>query len=219
MTVTLLTGDVRVMLATLPAESVHCVVTSPPYWGLRDYGTATWEGGDATCTHDVSTIRTKPELLGCTSWSHRDASGFNGNYCRKCRARRIDRQLGLEATPEEHVANIVEVFREVWRVLRKDGTCWINYGDSYASGEIGRHDALTAVDGNSLINYKGLGTAQKTRQQRRLFTGLKPKDLVGMPWRVAFTLQADGWWLRSDIIWAKPNPMPESVATNHRPAA
>jgi DNA modification methylase len=106
----------------------------------------------------------------------------------------------------------VEVFREVRRVLKDDGTVWLNLGDSYASGEIGRHDALGAVSGNAGITYKGLGEAQRgERQQRRLTTGLKPKDLVGIPWRVAFALQADGWYLRSDIIWSKPNPMPESV--------
>jgi len=107
---------------------------------------------------------------------------------------------------------MVEVFRGVWRVLRDDGTLWLNLGDSYASGEIGRHDALGAVSGNAGITYKGLGTAQNgKRQQRKLTTGLKPKDLCGVPWRVAFALQADGWYLRSDIIWHKPNPMPESV--------
>jgi DNA modification methylase len=127
-----LVGDVRERLRDLPASSVQTVVTSPPYWGLRDYG----------------------------------APG----------------QLGLEPTPEEYVANIVEVFREVRRVLRDDGTVWLNLGDSY-------NDMAATVAP----------------------PGLKPKDLVGVPWRVAFALQADGWYLRSDIIWAKPNPMPENV--------
>lgn len=120
MSTRLLQGDCRTILPTLADESVHCVVTSPPYWGLRDFGG--------------------------------------------------DEQLGLEPTPEEHVANMVEVFREVRRVLRHDGVLFLNYGDSY-----------------------------------------QDKQLVGMPWRVAFALQADGWWLRQDIIWHKPNPMPESV--------
>ncbi|SRR6266498_1992393 len=173
MTVTLLTGDVRDVLPTLPAESVHCVVTSPPYWGLRDYGTATWDGGDAACDHITTRAAAADRALtisGCTSWTTREASLISRDVCRKCGARRIDRQLGLEATLEEHVANMVEVFRAARRVLRKDGTCWINYGDCF-----------------------------------------KDKQLCGMPWRVAFALQADGWWLRSDIIWHKPSPMPESV--------
>jgi len=121
-------GDTLTVLKTLPDELVDCVVTSPPYWGLRDYG--------------------------------------------------MEGQIGLEKTPEEYVAKMVEIFGELKRVLKKEGTCWLNLGDSY--------------------NGSGHNT-------------LKPKDLVGIPWRVAFALQADGWWLRQDIIWAKPNPMPESV--------
>jgi DNA modification methylase len=140
----------------LADRSVHCVVTSPPYWGLRDYGV----GG----------------------------------------------QIGLEATPDAFVAEIVRVFREVRRVLRDDGTLWMNLGDSYAStGEFGRNDG----GGPGRL----LGEVQAERSSRRLKNdhGLKPKDLIGIPWRVALALQADGWYLRSDIIWAKPNPMPESV--------
>jgi DNA modification methylase len=155
-------GNAIDKLAGLPDESVHCVVTSPPYWGLRDYG--------------------------------------------------VSGQIGLEPDFRDYIATMVAVFREVRRVLRTDGTLWLNLGDSYASGEIGRHDALGAVGGNAGITYKSLGTAQNgARQQIRLNTGLKPKDLCGIPWRVAFALQEDGWWLRSDIIWSKPNPMPESV--------
>jgi DNA modification methylase len=120
----------------------------------------------------------------------------------------VEGQIGLEATPEEYGKNIVEVFREVRRVLRKDGTCWVNLGDSYASGEIGRHDGYNPTRANGSGSNKPFGL----RQQRNIKTGLKPKDLVGTPWRVAFALQADGWWLRSDIIWSKLNPMPESVS-------
>lgn len=149
-------GDCRERLRELDAESVHCVVTSPPYWGLRDYG--------------------------------------------------VEGQLGLEPTPEAYVASMVEVFREVRRVLRSDGTVWLNLGDSYAA------------NGVSGLGIKGeastlVGTANHahTAQPKTVPSGLKPKDLVGIPWRVAFALQADGWYLRSDIIWSKPNPMPESV--------
>jgi DNA modification methylase len=117
--------------------------------------------------------------------------------CGKCGAKRIDKQGGLEETPEEHVEWIVGVFREIRRVLRPDGTAWVNYGDCYASG----------TGGDRKI---GPGDRTKARKRPQL-ESLKPKDLVGMPWRVAFALQADGWYLRSDIIWSKPNPMPESV--------
>jgi len=151
---TILVGDALEQLRTLPDESVHCVVTSPPYWGLRDYN----EPG----------------------------------------------QLGLEPTPEEYVAKMVEVFRDVRRVLRGDGTCWVNLGDSYAGGGGGNYGS-----GMSVSAHKTHPTASKDKPKTP--PGLKPKDLVGIPWRVAFALQADGWYLRSDIIWAKPNPMPESV--------
>jgi DNA modification methylase len=154
-------GDCREVMASMEPESVHCVVTSPPYWGLRDYG------------------------IG-------------------------DKGIGLEPTPEAYVANMVAVFREVRRVLRADGTVWLNLGDSYAnpppSGTAGQwapggstRYTQSAVDGQRLIG----GTMAAS--------GLPAKNLVGIPWRVAFALQADGWYLRSDIIWSKPNPMPESV--------
>tara|TARA_R100000808_G_scaffold2414_2_gene9659 strand:+ start:804 stop:1721 length:918 start_codon:yes stop_codon:yes gene_type:complete len=143
-------GDVREVLKTLDDESVQCVVTSPPYWGLRDYG--------------------------------------------------VDDQLGLEATPEEYVANMVSVFQEVKRVLRKDGTVWLNLGDSYSSG--GRETTTN----QTLRGGKDYGVTRPKPNK-----SIKPKDLVGIPWRVAFALQEDGWYLRSDIIWNKPNPMPESV--------
>jgi DNA modification methylase len=146
---TLYVGDVIEVLSGLPDESVHCCVTSPPYWGLRDYGT---EG-----------------------------------------------QIGLEATPELFVAAMVDVFREVRRVLRRDGTCWLNLGDSYNSAASNQR--------NELIGGWDAGMGRSTTIDKNL----KPKDLCGIPWRVAFALQADGWYLRSDIVWSKPNPMPESV--------
>lgn len=135
----------------LKDESVQCVVTSPPYWGLRDYG--------------------------------------------------IPGQLGLESTPEEYVANMVGVFRELRRVLKRDGVCWVNLGDSYTSGNRTHRRDSDAKNLAALQTFDRIETPE----------GLKPKDLVGIPWRVAFALQADGWWLRQDIIWHKPNPMPESV--------
>lgn len=159
MSATVLVGDCRAVLRTMDAESVQCCVTSPPYWGLRDYG--------------------------------------------------VDGQMGLEPTPELYVEHLVDVMREVWRVLRPDGTLWLNLGDSYAGSGRGlmgdgtpsdRGDAKQGTNRGTTVGAFGKSTS-----------GLKPKDLVGIPWRVAFALQADGWWLRSDIIWHKPNPMPESV--------
>lgn len=209
MSVRILIGDVRERLRELPDESVHCVVTSPPYWGLRDYGTATWEGGDAGCDHDQRRRERDPNSKSATN-AGASRDGLAGKECcRKCGARRVDSQLGLEPTPEEHVRVMVEVFREVRRVMRRDATLWCNYGDVYFNGGGEKHDGgHDYVDGGTkkLMAAKGM-TIPRTGP----ISGLKPKDLVGMPWRLAFALQADGWWLRSDIIWAKPNPMPESV--------
>jgi DNA modification methylase len=148
----ILIGDVRERLHELPDASVQTVVTSPPYWGLRDYGS--------------------------------------------------DEQIGMEQTPNEYIEQLFSVFREVRRVLRDDGTLWLNLGDSYAAGASGRND--------SGDNGRFGGPRQPVKR-RNTPDGYKPKDLVGIPWRVAFALQADGWYLRQDIIWHKPNPMPESV--------
>ena len=154
----LINGDVRQSLGKLESESVQCVVTSPPYWGLRDYGS---EG-----------------------------------------------QLGLEETPDEYIDNMVEVFREVKRVLRKDGTLWLNLGDSYAGGgRAGKNPEYKAKH----TNFGKVQDMSTYTEPSKIPKGLKPKDLVGIPWRVALALQADGWWLRNDIIWSKPNPMPEPV--------
>jgi DNA modification methylase len=142
----------------LPDNSVDCCVTSPPYWGLRNYG--------------------------------------------------VDGQLGLEKTPEEFIEKMVAVFQEVKRVLKPEGTCWINIGDSYANGRIGRDDQQKFY--NRTHGYKS--KALESASRRSLPVGLKPKDLVGIPWMLAFALRSAGWYLRQDIIWHKPNPMPESVS-------
>ena len=201
----LLTGDCREVLRTLPDASVQCVVTSPPYYGLRDYGTAQWEGGDAGCDHAFSMSRHSGLAAAAERCDGivRNASGpvfarapqQAWETCGKCGARRIDAQIGLEATPDAYIATMVEVFREVRRVLRPDGTCWVNMGDSYNANQ------------GSGFN----GNAGKPTASPKVYTGLAPKQLLMMPARLALALQADGWWLRSDIIWAKPNPMPESV--------
>ena len=195
-------GDCRAVLATMEAESVHTVVTSPPYWGLRDYGTATWEGGDADCDHkkpNADTGHITHSTLGGGKATNAAQVGGYRSTCGKCGATRQDAQLGLEPTPEQYVENMVAVFREVRRVLRSDGTLWLNLGDSYAAN---RGYQVPDSKHRDVGNSKGMKADA---------IGLKPKDLVGIPWRVAFALQADGWYLRSDIIWSKPNPMPESV--------
>src|SRR5271156_2005852 len=134
--ITVLGGDCRDFPRTLPDESVHCVVTSPPYWGLRDYGTAKWQGGDPQCGHFKLAGGTQSQNLGKSLAAsaanvERSSVAFRGT-CGKCGAVRIDAQLGLEKTPEEYIATMLEVFREVKRVLRDDGTLWLNMGDSYA---------------------------------------------------------------------------------------
>lgn len=147
-------GDCLDVLQRMPDQSVQCVVTSPPYWGLRDYGDPN--------------------------------------------------QFGLEPTPQEYVQNLVRTFQEVRRVLRDDGTVWLNLGDTYAAGGMGKGS------GKQLTN-RGTSAGGHMDKPRKAPSGLKPKDLVGIPWRVAFALQDDGWYLRQENVWEKPNPMPESV--------
>lgn len=222
-------GDCREVLQRLPAQSVHCVVTSPPYWGLRDYGIepAIWysdglvndcghEWGDWQEHHDEreQTIQGKTRT---TDRSYGDESRrFNGNHQKHTAGSFCDHcgawlgNLGLEPTPELYIEHIVEIFQAIKRVLRDDGTLWLNLGDSYWNGggvkKDGGHDF---VDGGKSKLEQARGSILQQKSSTSL--GLKPKDLVGIPWRVAFALQADGWYLRSDIIWQKPNPMPESV--------
>jgi DNA modification methylase len=174
----LICGDASDVLATLPDRSVHACVTSPPYWGLRDYGVPprVWDG-DPNCRH---------------RWEPAD----RGESCLRCRAWRGC--LGLEPTPDQFVENLIAVLREVHRVLRDDGTLWLNLGDSFAASR------TYQVPNN-------IGRDSGTSVGSRVPPKLKPKDLIGIPWRVALALQEDGWWLRSDIVWEKPNAMPESV--------
>lgn len=205
-------GDARDELRTLPSECVQTCVTSPPYWGLRDYGTGQWIGGSAECDHrgprKANQAGFNERYFGRPSVeSDKQSQVFEPfrEVCGKCGARRVDRQLGLEPTPQEYVSQLVSVFRQVRRVLRKDGTLWLNLGDSYATGG----GKVGDCPGGGQQGEKWSGP--KTQPNRLRIPGLKPKDLVGIPWRVAFALQADGWWLRSEIIWHKPNPMPESI--------
>jgi DNA modification methylase len=210
---TIIQGDALIELRKLPSESVHCCVTSPPYWGLRDYGTANWEGGDDSCDH-LNHASVPKGTADSHSPDQQSRLGMLKPYahaCGKCGAKRLDAQLGLEKTPAEYVAKMVEIFREVRRVLRKDGTLWLNLGDSYCNAGSSRNGE--GLDGKQRGGAKGEELGYQKRDPRYALRkqGIKHKDLIGIPWRVAFALQADGWYLRSDIIWAKPNPMPESV--------
>lgn len=200
-------ADVRESLKTLPDQSVQCVVTSPPYWGLRDYGTGSWDGGDPACVHSVGGQVSDNKYTGAITTGQRP--GVDASHCRLCGATRVDEQIGLEQSPEDYVTAMVEVFRDVRRVLRDDGVLWLNLGDSYSRGD---RDTVP-------VHRGALSSAHDP--QRYLFSSpaaklgehptIKPKDLVGIPWMLAFALRADGWWLRSDVIWAKGSCMPESV--------
>jgi DNA modification methylase len=223
--VTLYLGDALDVLRELPDESVHCCVTSPPFYGLRDYGTGRWEGGDDECDHAANAPvsnqvdprhQAKPgwdSTSGKTKETTNRAERVPGRVC-VCGARRIDQQIGLEETPEQWVNKLVAVFREVRRVLRSDGTCWVELGDSYATSQFTRQGKPRNVP-QAANGYAG---EEWTTDRSEAYSahgwdvsGLKPKDLCGTPWLLAFALRADGWYLRSEIIWSKPNPMPESV--------
>lgn len=209
--VTIYHGDSRVILPQLPAASVHCCVTSPPYFNLRDYGGGEWRGGDEGCDHAMQRSTSSSTLgLAKGQASHEAAMRREAavpvpyrDTCGKCGATRHDQQIGLEATPAAYVAELTGVFEQVRRCLRNDGTLWCNLGDSYNS-------AASNQNGNGLDGKTRGGNAQAGRRTQ-IYDGIKVKDLIGIPWRVAFALQEAGWWLRSDIIWSKPNCMPESV--------
>jgi DNA modification methylase len=275
----ILQGDALTRLRELPTGTVQCCVTSPPYYGLRDYGTDVWEGGDPDCDHRMQSrgnpdaaakYVTKSTLGGGNNTQQHQQEPSYGQVCGKCGARRVspwtggdqdcdhsiahtrtvgnapsakstlttnngrgpqpgdkfhadqrrevatdcpcgavrtDGQLGLEATPDEYVTRLVAVFREVRRVLRADGTLWLNLGDSYASNMT----AGTKEFRNPAFNINRPSRAATKTAAKTVPEGCKAKDLLGIPWMVAFALRDDGWYLRSDIIWAKPNPMPESV--------
>lgn len=227
MAYSILLGDCRDTLKTLPDGSVRCVVTSPPYFGLRDYGTAEWEGGSPECDHSRFLGGNGQASAKQVTSAGTQAYQYRGT-CGKCGARRVDRQIGLEPTPDEFVAALVEVFCEVRRVLADDGIVWLNMADSYGAG------TRSTQVGQTVSN----GSLRDIPPQGRV-SGFS-KQLLGIPWRVALALQADGWILRSDIIteselycpcgcgvvleerivrygqdgdiiWKKPNPMPESV--------
>lgn len=197
-------------LKSLPDNSIDCCVTSPPYYALRDYGTGHWEGGDPNCPHYRTSKVSENTATGHKAMmdsGHPVGDAIYKSVCPLCGAIRVDEQIGLEETPEEYIQKLTEVFMEVYRVLKPEGTLWLNIGDSYNgykgnakskyndSEFVGGHGGHPTRNGN-------LGLEDKS---------IKPKDLIGIPWMLAFSLRNVGWYLRQDIIWHKPNPMPESV--------
>lgn len=195
-------GDVLEQLEGLPEKSVHLIATSPPYFNLRDYQTDAWEGGDPLCSHKAGKETSRASKGKQASNAH--ASIAAPGTCRKCGAQRVTKQIGLEATVREYEDKLAEVFRKAMRVLRDDGTLWLNLGDSYSANR-----------GYQVPDSKHRDVGNATGMKGEAQTGLRPKNLIGVPWRIAFALQADGWYLRAEIIWEKLQAMPES--TTDRP--
>ncbi len=229
---TIYQGHILDILKEMPPESVQMVVTSPPYWGLRDYGLPPMVWDEKRLGHCRQIINNRETYVkdghewgdeikkrnrgSCGDKSTLDGGDMipnientQGQFCQVCNAWRGS--LGLEPTPELFIDHIVQIFREIRRVLRKDGTVWLNLGDSYASSGSGfGQDNSEKSNGGACEGFRDAKYLNQ-KNPKTAVSGLKPKDLIGIPWRVALALQADGWWLRSDIIWHKPNPMPESV--------
>ena len=204
-------GDSLEVLITLPDESIDCCVTSPPYYALRDYGTGTWEGGDPNCDHEAARKKTRFDYAFNSFQDGSKGTDVKeyAKVCPICGARRVDRQIGLEDTPEEYIEKMTALFAEVRRVLKKEGTLWVNIGDSYNGQGAGKNPGgLT----RKAMERKGKDYEDTVvRTGKKVVGSCKPKDLIGIPWMLAFALRSDGWYLRQDIIWHKPNPMPESV--------
>lgn len=214
----LIHGNAVDALKTLPDESVDCCVTSPPYYALRDYGTGHWEGGDPNCDHAEAKISTRfDRTMTEKSKVQKNNKGTDMKrykaVCPKCGAVRVDEQIGLEQTPEEFIDRLVEVFHEVKRVLKPTGTLWVNIGDSYwGSGSRG-FDFTNVFTEKSKVQMNNKGTVDLSELPKlKGNVGVyKDKDLIGIPWMLAFALRADGWTLRQDIIWNKLSTMPESI--------
>lgn len=197
-------GDNRQTMRRWAEEGVkvQTCVTSPPYYGLRDYGTGTWIGGDPECSHKRDSKHSDKTITGHANTDLVVGDAIYKSTCPKCGAVREDLQLGLEETPEEYIATMVDVFRHVKNILADDGTLWLNIGDSYCG---------TGSKGDWVDPKNPNGRNGQSESKTQKLEGYKSKDLIGIPWMLAFALRSDGWYLRQDIIWHKPNPMPESV--------
>jgi len=207
------TGNCVDVMRGMDADSVDTIITSPPYWGLRDYGGDGQVWGSHLCTRDDDTyvnhewdVYERPSensrkndnslQLKSAYWEPQEQA-----FCKHCDA--WFGQLGLEPTPQQYVKNMVQIFREARRILKPEGTLWLNLGDSYCAG--------TRKSTTPQTMHNGDARDVPLNRRNEASGYLKNKDLVGIPWRVAFALQEDGWWLRQDVVWAKPNCMPESV--------
>ena len=207
-------GNCLDVLKTFPDNSIDCCITSPPYYGLRDYGTGKWVGGNSECWHIISHKRVN-SVCGVGSHSIMESNNIPvgstiiKKVCPLCGAIREDNQIGLEESPEEYIKRLVDVFSNVYRILKDDGTLWINIGDSYCGshGNDKRQSIATNKDVRDSYSENHISLASGLSN----LDGYKPKDLIGIPWMLAFALRESGWYLRQDIIWNKPNPMPESV--------
>lgn len=211
----IIVGNCIDKLKELHSNSVSCVVTSPPYYGLRDYGTGTWVGGDPKCPHRRTSKFSERTITGHAQDELRGNVGdaIYKTICPLCGAVRVDEQIGLEETPQEYIERLVQVFRECRRVLADDGTLWVNIGDSYCGSGSRGYDFTGKFNETSKIQEGSKGTTDLHNIPKLVGNkdGIKNKDMIGIPWMLAFSLRDDGWYLRQDIIWAKPNPMPESV--------
>lgn len=202
-------ADCKTGLSNMPDESVDCIITSPPYFGKRDYGTAQWIGGSPDCDHahkwngggrgvlSEKQIRSQ----GTQNYQYKD-------NCEKCGAKRIDQQIGLEETPKQYIENLAGVFAECYRVLKDTGTLWVNLGDTFASARGIYHAHAQTISGKKSRGEPGEGRLPDLRKH-----GYKHTELLGLPWMLAFALRDLGYMLRNEIIWHKPNPMPESVSS------
>ena len=202
-------GDALERLKQLPDESVDCCVTSPPYYGLRDYGTGTWVGGDPNCPHyriSKSSENTSTGHKKMMEEGNPVGDAIYKSVCPLCGAVRVDKQIGIEDQPEDYVNSLTLIFDEVKRVLKSTGTLWLNIGDTYNVSSY-KKDEKSSGHGKQGTN---VGSYQNVVVRNSAKTS-KPKDLMGIPWMVAFALRNSGWYLRQDIIWEKPNPMPEPV--------
>ncbi|MDR2291981.1 MAG: site-specific DNA-methyltransferase [Prevotellaceae bacterium] len=212
---TIINSDCLEGLKQLPSESIDCCVTSPPYYGLRDYGTAQWTGGNPECLHS---LREEKGFENYKQSTNRGNSKPPKNVCPKCGAIRVDEQIVLEETPEVYIERLSKIFEEIFRVLKNTGTLWLNIGDSYWGGKgysgssAGIYQYERRQAGKSITpecsNFGGKGTIRPTDRKHEY---IKAKDLIGIPWMLAFELRRTGWYLRQDVVWHKPNPMPESV--------
>ena len=199
-------GDSREVLKEFPDKCIDTCITSPPYWGLRDYGTSTWVGGDKDCSHRRDTKKSDKCITGHKNFDEMLGVGdaIYKSECKRCGAKRVDSQIGLEDEVNDYIEQLVDVFGEVHRILKDDGTVWLNLGDSY-SGSTGKSGGVSKIQ--SVKRQLDTGSIGSLRPAK--VAGLKRKDLIGIPWRAAFALQKYGWYLRQDIIWHKPNPMLE----------